>query len=262
MAGKPIPIEKIMENNPYNNMFITGDAGKDPSGHRLVYCTCLLCGKENVPVRLDHLRSKNKHTVSCGCHKQSHCRELGLINSGIVKPGYISGYLTVLYDTGKINKGREKIWMCRCKCGNLREVPTGKLQMQTTTSCGCIKKSYGAKKCEELLINIFGEQSIKTEVSFEDLKDIKPLRFDIMVTRENKPSFLVEYDGEQHRICKENYFGGKSGYNTIQKHDKMKNEYCIKNNIILIRIPDTLKVKDITLEDLVPETSKYLVKPN
>lgn len=43
-----------------------------------------------------------------------------------------------------------------------------------------------------------------------------------------------------------------------KKYDNIKNEFCLKNNIPLIRIPYT-KLHKITIEDLLPETSKYLI---
>jgi hypothetical protein len=44
----------------------------------------------------------------------------------------------------------------------------------------------------------------------------------------------IEYDGEQH--FRENNIWGKESFVRTKKHDKIKNEYCDKNNIRLIRI--------------------------
>ena len=44
-----------------------------------------------------------------------------------------------------------------------------------------------------------------------------------------------------------------------QPRDKVKNQYCIENNLILIRIPYTHR-KNIALEDLLPKTSKFIYK--
>ena len=41
-------------------------------------------------------------------------------------------------------------------------------------------------------------------------------------------------------------------------YDNIKNEYCIKNKIPLIRIPYN-KYKSITIKDLIPETSEFLI---
>jgi hypothetical protein len=68
-----------------------------------------------------------------------------------------------------------------------------------------------------------------------------PLKFDIYV-----PKFdtLIEYDGIQHFIPV-NYFGGEEGFKLIKKRDNIKNEYCEKNGIKLIRIPYTMKKEEI-----------------
>ena len=60
------------------------------------------------------------------------------------------------------------------------------------------------------------------------------MRFDFAIfSNEDKLLFLLEYDGEQH--YKEiNFF--RNSLENIQMRDKMKEEYCLKNNIKLIRI--------------------------
>jgi Zn finger protein HypA/HybF involved in hydrogenase expression len=54
----------------------------------------------------------------------------------------------------------------------------------------------------------------------------------------------IEYDGEQHfkPVIR---FGGEDGFIRVQKSDKLKNQYCKKNGIKLIRIPYTMKKEDI-----------------
>lgn len=56
-------------------------------------------------------------------------------------------------------------------------------------------------------------------------------------------NLCIEYDGRQH-YKKIEYFGGKEGLKSLQKHDKIKNEYCKVNKIKLLRIPFT-KFDDI-----------------
>lgn len=46
--------------------------------------------------------------------------------------------LTVIEYTGKKTKGRSKIYLCRCDCGNLKEISANKLS-NGTKSCGCLK---------------------------------------------------------------------------------------------------------------------------
>lgn len=67
---------------------------------------------------------------------------------------------------------------------------------------------------------------------FVDCKNQKPLSFDFYLPKGNT---CIEYDGEQHFRPVKN-FGGEIGFLKTKKFDSIKNEYCKKNNIKLIRI--------------------------
>jgi len=56
----------------------------------------------------------------------------------------------------------------------------------------------------------------------------------------------IEYDGIQHFYPIE-FFGGEEAYNKTIKRDKLKNKYCLDNNINLQRIPYT---KVDSIEDI------------
>lgn len=48
------------------------------------------------------------------------------------------GYLTALYPSGRIGRGRNLFWLLRCDCGNETEVETKNLRCaKPVTSCGC-----------------------------------------------------------------------------------------------------------------------------
>lgn len=66
---------------------------------------------------------------------------------------------------------------------------------------------------------------------FDDCRDINPLPFDFYI-----PSITacIEFDGRQH-FEDTNYFS--FSFEKTQLHDNIKNQYCEKNNINLIRIP-------------------------
>ena len=46
----------------------------------------------------------------------------------------------------------------------------------------------------------------------------------------------IEFDGIQHFESVE-YFGGSDNFNINILNDKIKEEYCVQNNIFLLRIP-------------------------
>ncbi len=71
------------------------------------------------------------------------------------------------------------------------------------------------------------------EKTFNECKSKKnrKLRFDFWLPDYNT---CIEFDGPQHYNATSYY--GLESFKTIQINDKIKNEYCIKNNIQLIRI--------------------------
>jgi len=141
------------------------------------------------------------------------------------------GLLTALYPTS-MKDGSHMYWMCKCDCGNLKEVSSSSLKSHTVQSCGCLKQSVGELNIKKILeqnnIN-FCEQ-----YTFADLKNKKPLRFDFAIFKDNQLFRLVEFDGIQH-YEEQAYFSHSLA--EIQQNDKIKNEYCQQHNIILVRIP-------------------------
>jgi hypothetical protein len=119
-------------------------------------------------------------------------------------------------------------------------------------SCGCIHESKGIIAIKEIL-DLNGH-SYKQEKTFDTCKFEGSLRFDLFVDEK----YLIEFDGEQHFAALP-FFGGEEDFVIRQKRDLFKNEWCLKNNIPLIRIPYWHE-KEIELKDLIPETSSFLVK--
>lgn len=84
-------------------------------------------------------------TKSCGCL----AREVSSIANMKDLTGKVFDDLTVLYKVeGKKASDGSNIWMCRCKCGNMREVPSAWLIRGATRSCGecALKKVVAAVK--------------------------------------------------------------------------------------------------------------------
>lgn len=48
------------------------------------------------------------------------------------------GYLTPIEPTDKRHR-KDVVWRCRCKCGNIAELPAARLLSGNTLSCGCMK---------------------------------------------------------------------------------------------------------------------------
>jgi hypothetical protein len=120
-------------------------------------------------------------------------------------------------------------------CGNILKLkPSALLSLNS----GC--KYCNMSSPERLIDSVLKEHEIKykTQYKFHDCKSDKNIRlpFDFALFVENNLSIIIEYDGQHH--FHENAFG-KESYDRTVKNDLIKNEYCIKNNIKLIRIPYT-----------------------
>lgn len=198
-----------------------------PNGTIKNYWLCKCdCGKEKV-IRGDALL--NGYSTSCGCVRSASISERMTVDL----TGQQFGLLTVLHRAEKKNKGRHVIWLCQCKCGNLKEVNSSDLVTGHTSSCGCIKASTGEYLIAQTLDNI--HVKYKREVSFNDLTGPNGgvLRFDFgLYNEEDQLLCLIEYQGEQHYMQKSYDFG------TLQREitDPLKRMYCIEHNIPLFEI--------------------------
>ena len=215
---------------------------KSGHGHGAFWeCVCD-CGNR-CQVQANKL--KNGHTRSCGCLHNDTIKNI---------TGERFGRLLVTGDSGKRRPGSGGvIWKCRCDCGQEREVRQDALLSGVTSSCGCLT-SKGNEKVSRLLreANI----SYVREYSPPDLKGRK--RFDFAVMEAGKVCYFIEYDGILHI----KYSG--SGWDTADRYqktvmsDQIKNEYCHKKKIPIIRIPYT-QFEALSLNDLVLEKSPYLL---
>ena len=82
--------------------------------------------------------------------------------------------------------------------------------------------------------------NFKYQHKFKDCKYKSCLFFDFYLPNHNT---CIEYDGIQH-TQEIDYFGGKSEFDKQKIKDKIKDEYCLNNNIHLLRI-DHLKMNEI-----------------
>lgn len=102
--------------------------------------------------------------------------------------------------------------------------------------CPQCNESKGEVKIRKWLT--FNNLVFNSQYTFNDLIGLGGglLKFDFVVFDNNKIISIVEYDGEQHF----RYINGMmkiEDYYKSQQHDILKNLYCAKNNIPLIRIP-------------------------
>lgn len=230
--------------NIYGYLTVIARAENDKDNRAQWLCKCK-CGNK-VIVRGKSLRNGN--TKSCGCYQKERAAQSNMDRVGNLV-GQRFGKLQVISEAGFIthtNGKRSRIYNCLCDCGNYCQIQHQYLAFGDTTSCGCIR-SKGEFQIEQLL----KEHNInfQREYSFENLKDKLSLRFDFAIFNDkNELLGLIEYQGEQH-YCKSNGFYSED----LIKHDKMKIDFCNKNNIklkhIIYKKNYNLTWEDLRLED-------------
>lgn len=211
-------------------------------------CQCQLCGTISS-VRGASLRSgKSTKCDQCNRHKV-------LTN----ETNNVYGKLTV--QDFVCSRNNRKMWLCRCECGNLIEVSTTDLRDGSVQSCGhCPSRmSAGAGAIKQLLDS--ANITYKQEYIFDDFiyDNGHHPRFDFYIIDKN---YVIEYDGEQHFY----YDNSPKSWNTREKFlqtqakDQIKNQYCWEHNIPIIRIPYSISLSQLTIFDLIPETSQFVIK--
>lgn len=201
------------------------------------YCLCdCECGSSGNIIRLSSLRTGN--TTSCGC---KHSPTL---------VGQRFGMLVVCKEIE--SDTNQRMWECQCDCGNT--IHRTSAELKHFYSCGCLQNK---SRMEEYVTQLLKSREIAYEKQkrFDDCRDVFPLPFDFYL-----PNYYmaIECDGIQH-FEPIKHFGGVEQFKIRQKHDKIKNTYCLLNNIQLIRIPYTMSDEDI--DNILLNNIKILENP-
>ena len=167
-------------------------------------------------------KASNHLNLKYGCAKcagVAKSNTIDFIEKSIKIHGDLYDYKNVFYRNAK----NDVEIICK-KHGSFLQQPTKHLSSQ---GCPVCKLSKGELK----IFKILSENNInfKTHHRFNDLN----LIFDFFLPDEN---IAIEYDGIQH-FEPINHFGGFKSFENQKIRDKEKDEYCIKNNIHLLRIP-------------------------
>lgn len=142
-------------------------------------------------------------------------------------------------------------WKCvTCSHEWKEEIRT---KLHRKVGCPNCSLSSGERQVKKLLLEL--NVKFEEEFIFKDLKGIgdRALRFDFAIfNKNNKLVGIIEYDGGQH-FKSVDFYGGKKTLQRIQKHDTIKNVYCLANKIPLLRLRYT-----ISEQELVEETVKFV----
>ncbi len=213
------------------------------------HCLCD-CGNECDVVSPSLVKGRTK---SCGCLKKETDRQPKGNTINLI--GQTFGHLTVIRQDQSDKFGHAK-WICQCDCENhtLLSVLGDNLKRGHTRSCGCERASHGEQDIAKLLLQ--NNIPFETQKIFFKYDNGHNAPFDFYVNH----SYLIEYDGETHDLQyaqKHGWLTEESINNQIQR-DNIKNQWCKEHNIPLIRIPYT-HLKDLNIEDLLLETTTYLI---
>lgn len=225
-------------------LYITDEMQKN---EHIWHCKCE-CGNE---YDVTGVALREGYTRSCGCLKQESDKS----PKGNVKDevGNKYGHLTVVARAGS-DKNGAATWECECDCELKTHIIVlgNNLRRGHTTSCGCDRRSKGEKKIIELLIR--NQIPFIAEYKFPNFSNF---RFDFYV--DNK--YLIEYDGETHYQYNMHGWHNKEQLQKQIERDKIKNQFCIDNNIPLIRISFT-RYDKLCIDDLKLETTNFLISNN
>lgn len=171
-------------------------------------CGCKLCAIHNVSTKTT----------------EEYIKELAEIDSNIIVIDKYVNSLTPILHKCKID-GTE--WFAR---------PSSIIYQNS--GCPICSISHGEKLIKKWLY----DHSIEyiSQYKFPDCKDIRALPFDFYLPILNK---CIEYDGKQH-FQPIDLFGGEQAFYKRKEHDQIKNDYCKKNNISLLRISYKDNIED------------------
>lgn len=180
------------------------------------------------PIHGQFKQTPDNHLKGCGCPKCSTHK----VHISQIKTNYLEDFIKIHkneYDYSKVKYiGAHKKIEIICKIhGSFLQTPRSH-----TNGNGCprCKNSKGNNR----IMNYLKNNKIKfiDEFKFDDCKNKFKLPFDFYLPDYN---MCIEFDGKQHYIS--NKYFGEDSFQKLKINDEIKNNYCLSNNIRLIRIP-------------------------
>lgn len=212
-------IKEMVENEGYEFL---AEEYREVNGRRRRWIQ-IKCDKKHGAywTRLDVFKKGHR----CTCCKNENYKGKWNKNE-IIKYIEKEGYIFIEFI--EFNKVLSKIKIS-CPKGHKYEVVFKKFL--DNRRCPRCNESKGEKEIEKVLdkYNIQYQRQYK----FKDCRLKNALPFDFYLI---ELGTAIEFDGSQHHQISE-HFGGLDRFIGIKIHDTVKNEYCKKNNIKLIRIP-------------------------
>lgn len=194
--------------------------------------------QNKIPVKIicskhgEFQQTPNTHLDGCGCPRCYGRNKT--TNEFIYECKLIHGDLYD-YSLTEYTKALNRITIICSKHGEFKQIANKHLMGAGCPNC---KKSKGEATIRKFLI----ENQIKyqQQKTFKDCKDKRLLAFDFYLPFLN---ICIEYDGRQHFEDVE-LWGGKNYLIDVQRKDKIKSDFCVENNINLIRISHKDDIKE------------------
>ena len=211
---------EITENfNKVHNNKYTYDFSNYKNKHSKVSIICPEHGKFNQ-VAYQHLNGVGCPTCA-GCKKKT-------TDEFIIEANKIHNF-KYDYSLTIYKNSHKKVKIICPEHGIFEQTPNSHTRVR-----GCPHCITKTSKGENTIIDYFNEKNIKfiPQYKFEECKLERKLPFDFYLPDKN---MCIEYDGEQH-FKTSKAWGGEEKLKMTQLRDKIKTDFCINNNITLIRI--------------------------
>lgn len=163
-----------------------------------------------------------------GCGKCSG--HLRITNEDFIKKMNVIHPKIQVIGTYKNNHTRVK-----CFCNRCKRYFYGMPHSMINAKSGCLYCSKSNSRGEIAVLDWLTKNNIEfiKEYRFKECRNKYPLPFDFYLPKRNT---IIEFDGKQH-YEKCDYFNGELGYLQTINNDRIKDRFCNKNKINLIRIP-------------------------
>ena len=176
----------------------------------------IICNKHG-----EFYQSPNSHLRGSGCPECKTEKLTKTLDEFIKDSKEVHGEL---YNYSKVDyeKGDKKVIIICKKHGEFKQTPRVHLG-----GGGCQRCSYSKGELE--VSNYLKKRKIEyiPQFIFDDLSFERKLRCDFYL---NVRNIVIEFNGEQH-YKSNSFFGGEEGLKKVQESDKLKEDYCKKNNI-------------------------------
>lgn len=173
-----------------------------------------------------------------GCPK---CNNVGKLSQNVMENNIISRCDEMNYSLidNVVCIGNKTKFKIKCNVCSSEWMPNYNNFYYKKTGCPKCNQSKG----ELNVLNYLNFNNIQyfREYKFDNCKYKRKLPFDFYLPKYN---LCIEFDGEQH-FNSQNCWGGDDKLKIIRIRDEIKNNYCLENNINLIRIKYDENIEDI-----------------